>query len=268
VYWKPNPDLYPPYLRTWIRRGKGVRKGLEYRPWLRVRDVPSRGTSAQIGGILVQRSYQLLSGLETTYFFLVERQKSTVDIQECWPIFDIDRTVELCATLGVRHQYRGIYPAPFTIDFLITESVDGQLKYRAASIKTPEDAADPEVRRRLEVEHRWCSERGIPWTLIDTSQFDKVLHSNLLFMRTWFRHHYIPDAKSEARFLQSFRMAYVRNVPLAALIKETAKTLRIPDTLATDTFRYCAWTDGVPVSLRHALSLNMPLVLREARDHA
>jgi hypothetical protein len=268
VYWKPNPDLYPPYLRTWIRRGKGVRKGLEYLPWLRVRDVPSRGTSAQIGGLRVKRPYHLLSQLETMYFFLVERQESTVDIQECWPIFDIDRTLELCATLGVRHQYRGGYPTPFTIDFLITESADGQLKYRAASIKTPGDAADPDVRRRLEVEHRWCLERGIPWTLIDTSQFGRLLLSNLLFMRTWFRHHYVPNSDTESRFLESFLRAYARNVPLAALIEKTAKALRIPETLATDTFRYLAWTDRIPVSLKHTLSLNMPLVLRRVRNHA
>jgi hypothetical protein len=202
------------------------------------------------------------------YFFLVERQKSTVDIQECWPIFDIDRTLELCATLGVRHQYRGIYPTPFTIDFLITESVDGQLNYRAASIKTSEDAANPDVRRRLEVEHSWCHERGIPWTLVDTSKFDRLLLSNLLFMRTWFRHHYVPNEDTEPRFLKSFQAAYARNVPLALLIKKSAKALRIPDTLATDIFRHCAWIGSIPVSLKHTLSLNMPLVLRRTKDHA
>ena len=202
------------------------------------------------------------------YFFLVERQKSTVDIQECWPIFDIDRTIELCATLGVRHQYRGSFPTPFTIDFLITESVDDQLMYRAASIKTPEDAADPKVRQRLEVENRWCRERGIPWTLVDTSHFDRTLLSNLLFMRTWFRHHYDPNEDVESRFAESFRAIYATNVPLAALIEETAKVLRFPVPLAIDVFRYCAWSDRIAVSLKHPLSLNMPLVLRRTNNHA
>lgn len=268
MYWKPKPDLYPPYLRTWIRRGKGVGKGDQYRPWLRVRDVPSKGTSAQISGIVVRRSHHLLSQKETTYFFLVERQEATVDIQECWPILDIDRTLELCATMGVRHQYRGHYPAPFTIDFLITESIDGQLRYRAASIKTPEDAANPEVRRRLEVEHRWCQEHDIPWTLVDTSQFDRKLLSNLLFMRAWFRHHYDPNVDVESRFAQSFLTNYSRNVPLGDLIRKTAKTLRLARPLSEDIFRYCAWSDRIEISLKNALSLNLPLVLRRKNRHA
>jgi hypothetical protein len=202
------------------------------------------------------------------YFLLVERRKSTVDIRECWPILDIDRTLELCAKLDVRHQYRGKYPAPFTIDFLITELVDGHIRYRAASIKTPGDSQDPKVRRRLEVENSWCREHGVPWTLVDTSQFDRMLLSNLQFMRTWFRHRYTPNDDTESRFLNSFLRAYTRNVPLAALIEKTAKAVRITDALATDTFRYCAWTDSIPVSIKYTLSLNMPLILRRVKDRA
>jgi hypothetical protein len=200
------------------------------------------------------------------YFFLVERRKSTVDIRESWPILDIDRTLELCAKLGVRHQYRGKHPTPFTIDFLITESVDGHIKYRAASIKTPGDAQDPKVRQRLEVENSWCREHGIPWTLVDTSQFDRMLLSNLEFMRTWFKHRYVPNGDTESRFLQAFQAAYAKNVLLAELLEKAAKGVRIPDPVATDIFRYCAWNDTIPVSLKHTLSLNMPLVLRRVRD--
>jgi hypothetical protein len=268
VHWSPNTKLYPPYLRARIKQGKGVGKGAEYRPWLAVSDVPSEGTSSQISGILIDRPFDLLSELEATYFFLVERKRSTVDIRECWPILDIDRTLELCARLGVRHQYGGHYPAPFTIDFLITELIDGQLQYRAASIKTPEDATDPEVRRRLSVEYLWCRDRGIPWKLVDTSKFDRKLLSTLRFMRTWFRHRYEPDKDSEDKFIECFRTAYSRNVPLARLIERVAKALHVTNAHAQDIFRYCVWTDGIATSLKHPLALNLPLVLRRMDDAA
>ncbi len=266
MHWSSNSELYPPYLRPWICKGKGVGKGSEYRPWLAVRDVHSQGTSAQIGGILIDRPFELLSELEATYFFLVERRKSTVDIRECWPILDIDRTLELCAALGVRHQYRGYYPAPFTIDFFITELIDGQLQYRAASIKTPKDAADPEVRDRLSIEYLWCRDREIPWTLVDTSKFDRKLLSALRFMRTWFMHRYEPNRDRELRFVESFHTVYARNIPLAELIEQTAKALRVTDAHAQDIFRYCVWTDGIAVSLEHPLALNLPIVLRRRTD--
>lgn len=272
MYWKPDPLLYPPYLRPKIRRGRGVGKGLSYVPWLKAREVPSRGTSSIIHGIRVNRSHHLLSELETIYFFLIERKLSTVDIREQWPILDVDKTLELCAKYGVHHKYRGPYPEPFTIDFLIAEYVDGKLNYRAASIKTPADAKDPAVRLRLAVEHAWCLEHGIPWTLIDTSVFGatllnrKTLLANLRFLRAWFRHRYSPDAQSVEEFAQQFHASYHTNVPLEGLIQRAGKCLRLSDNLSQDLFRYCAWADFIKVSLMHPLSMNLPLVLRRNHD--
>ena len=260
MYWKSNPLLYPPHLRTRIRSGRGVGQGLSYSSWLKLRDVPSRGTSSSVLGVKVRRKYRLLSELETTYYFLAERKPSFVDIQEQWPILDLDRTLELCAEYGVRHSYRGRFPEPFTIDFLITESIDGKLHYSAKSIKTAEDAADPKVRLRLMIEHIWCREHGIAWTLIDTSEFSKEMLSNLRFMRAWFRNHYEPDLNSVERFSQQFQLSYGTNIPLNELIQRAAKPLRLAEDVAKDIFRYCAWSDRIAVSLIHPLALNRPLV--------
>lgn len=269
MYWKPNPDIYPPYLRPRIRRGRGVGHGREYVPWLKVRDVPSRGTSSVISGIRIGRPHHLLSELEATYFFLIERRPSTVEIREQWPILDLDGTLTLCARLGVRHRYRGIYPEPFTIDFLITERIDGELKYRAASIKTREDAANHEIRHRLSLEHAWCRERKIPWTLVDTSAFDRTLLANLRFVRAWFRHRHEPDIDGVTRFSKLFAALYQRNVPLGELIGCVAKRLHLRGPDADDLFRYAAWSDNIAVSLTHPIGLDKPLVLRRiAKDHA
>lgn len=265
MYWKPNPLLYPPHLRARIRRHKGVGEGSSYLPWLDVRDVPSEGTSSIVQGIRVDRPYSLLSELEATYFFLIERKSSTADIREQWPILDIDRTLELCQQYGVRHQYRGSYTEPFTIDFLITTHLGGKLTYRAASVKTAEDAENPDVRLRLMIEYVWCQEHGIPWALIDTSLFNKTLLANLRFMRTWFRHGYRPELRNVEQFSQQFAASYSRNIPLKELIRHTAKRVRRPEALAQDEFRYCAWADFIKVSLKHPLSLNKPLILLQ--DH-
>lgn len=262
MHWKPDPLLYPPFLRTRIKRRRGVGAGPAYVPWLKVRDVPSQGTSAISRGILTDRSHHLLSELEAIYFFLVERRATTIDIREQWPILDIDRTLALCSQLGVRHALKRGYPEPFTIDFLITDRVNGELRYRAASIKSPEDAQDPDVRLRLAVEHEWCKERGIPWALVDTSQFSKTLLQNLRFLRAWFRHRYIPDPSAEARFVDRFRDAYAPNRTLTELLSQLAQSLRQPVFVMEDTFRFCAWSDRIRLALAHPLSLNAPIVLQ------
>lgn len=268
MHWKPNPLLYPPYLRTRIKRRRGVGAGSLYVPWLKVRDVPSEGTSSISRGVHTGRPHHLLSELEAIYFFLIERRASTADIREQWPILDIDRTLELCARLGVRHAARGGYPEPFTIDLLITERVNGELKYRAASVKSPEDARDPLVRQRLTVEHAWCQERGIPWTLVDTTRFDKTVLETLRFMRAWFRHRYVSDPSLEDRFVDQFVAAYAPNRPLNELLAKLSKLLRQPVTVMEDTFRYCAWSNRLQPSLMHPLALNRPVVLQALPTHA
>lgn len=268
MYWKPDPQLYPPYLRTRVKRSRGVGTGQAYVPWLKVRDVPSRGTSAISQGILTGRSHHLLSELEAIYFFLAERRPTTVDIREQWPILDIDGTLELCSQLGVRHALRNGYPEPFTIDLMLTERVDGELKFRAVSIKSPEDAEDPQVRLRLSVEHRWCQERGIPWTLVDTSRFNKTILHNLRLLRGWFQHRYAPNPSLEDRFVERFHAAYAPNLPLNWLLSQLSESLRQSAAIMEDVFWYCAWSNRIEVALAHTLSLNAPVVLQEGPAHA
>lgn len=268
MQWRSNPQLYPPYLRNRIVRGRGIGQGSAYKHWLRIRDVPSKGTSSSVLGLRIQRPYHLLSELETTYFFLMERKSSVIDIREQWPILHIDRTLELCAQRGVRHKFRGAYPEPFTIDFLITEQVGGKISHRAASIKTPADAADPDIRRHLSVEHDWCHEKGITWTLVDTSRFDKTLLDVLRFMRGWFRNRYQPVSWMADRFANEFLQAHTTTTSLRSLLAFTAKRVCIADELADNLFRYCAWANKIPVSLRHPLLMNRPVVLDSATSNA
>jgi hypothetical protein len=268
MYWKPAPKLYPPQFRSRIRKGRGVGRGVQYKSWLKIKDVPSQGTSSSVRGICIERPYHALSQLETIYLYLTERKQSVIDIREQWPILDIDRTLQLCEERGVRHAYNGPYPEPFTIDFLVTEQVDGQTIHRAASIKTPEAATDVEVRKRLAVEHIWCQERQIPWFLVDTSSFDRLMLDTLRFMRTWFRNRYEPEARSIDRFSQEFLSVYLPNRELASLLQIAAKRTGITPNEADDLFRYCAWTKRIDVSLRHPLSMNWPLVLARPTKNA
>lgn len=261
MFWKPDPQLYHPHLRSRIRGGLGVGQGSDYKSWLKIRNVPSMGTSSAIPGLKVRRPVYTLSELETTYFYLTERSPTVVDIREQWPILDLDRTLCICSDLGVRHVYRGAYPEPFTIDFLITEEIEGVVTYRAASIKTAKDALDPKVRIRLAVEYIWCIERGIPWTLVDTSAFDKTLLDTLRYIRRWFQNYYSPDPAEADYFAQQFLKHYLTNVTLQSLLNAIGKRLDIADSELNNIFGYCAWSGRIPISLRHPLLLNKPLVL-------
>ncbi|MBI1891247.1 MAG: Tn7 transposase TnsA N-terminal domain-containing protein [Burkholderiales bacterium] len=220
-----------------------------------------------VKGIRIDRPYHLLSEYECSYFYLLERNPRVVDIREQWPILDVNGTIELCAQANLSHKNRGIYPEPYTIDFLITERIGEELLYRAASIKSPQDAKDPEVRKKLAVEYNWCKRRGIPWTLVDTSKFNKQLLDTLRFIRAWFKNRFEPNAGAVSRFAECFLEHYRPNILLAELIAESAKRLALRKNVAEDTFRYCAWSGYIPISMAHQIKLNRPLVLTKEFAH-
>jgi hypothetical protein len=272
MLWKPDVRLYPPYLRGRLSRGLGLGSGIDYQSYLTILDVPSDGTSFKIDGILVPRVFYMFSEYEAINFYLEERNPNVQDLCENLPILDLDWTLAACRKYGIRHGQDGPYPKPFTIDLVIRELIDGESRIRASSVKSPEDAADPEIRMRLNVERYWCLERPhIPWALVKTDQFrdkvtqEKVALNTLTFMRAWFLEHYIPNELREKRFLEAFWSRFERNVPLREITVPIARKLRVPEHIAMNIFRYCAWYGQIPVSILHPMAANLPLIL-EGRD--
>ena len=279
MYWLPDPELYKLWLRSRIRDGRGVRKGSPYKGWFNVRDVPSRGNTHVYKGTKIPRLFHLLSDYEAIHFLSLERDPTVLDIRENLPVFDIDWTMEACAPLSLRHRYRNGYPEPFTLDFVVTRSLDGEPSDSAESVKSPEDAVKDYVKLRLSIESNWCRLRPkIPYYLIDTTPYTntipyagattrvdkhKQLLSTLEFMRGWFRPvPYVSDLQRELRFETAFSSAYERNMPLKELNRKIARMMRVKEGLALDMFRFSAWHGRIPLSLKYPIALHFPVHVR------
>jgi hypothetical protein len=65
-----------------LRNGFGLGKGKDYKPWLQVQDVSSRGVSSKLFGIKAQREHHMLSNLETQFFHIAEFSESVIDVRE------------------------------------------------------------------------------------------------------------------------------------------------------------------------------------------
>lgn len=237
---------------------------MAYCPWLTVKDVPSKGDSSVAHGILIARNYHFLSSLELAYFFIRERQEDVVDIREQWPILDIRATEKLAAKYGCRHPTFGIYPEPFTIDFIVTRKSKDGLIHSAHSIKTIEDLDNPDVKRRLAVEYEWCAKNNIPWWVVDTSLFDPskdpTALDSLTFMRAWFLHRYTP-IDGIKNYVELFHEIHDPSATLNEITVALSKKLSINIKISLDTFRYCAWKNILHISPIYPLRLDMPVVL-------
>lgn len=263
MYWKSDPALYLPSLRRRVAAGRGIGAGATYQPWKKVREVGSPGTCSIVQGVYSGRRHHFFSELEVTYFYLLERQATTLEIREQWPILDLPRTFELCADLGLPHRQWGKTVQPITIDLLVTRSGPGGVMTAAKSVKSPAEAADASVRRSLLVAQAWCLERGVPWALIDTSRFDKTLLSTLRFIRRWFRAGaQEPHVELAQSFAATYLDLYARNLLLAEQLRRVAREMRTPQAEALALFRYCAWSGAIPIAVRQPIGLNRPVVLR------
>ncbi len=105
-----------------LKEGRGNGRGMDYKPWLRVQDVPSQGLASRVPGITTGREHHLLSNLEYDCFLVLDWEESIVDIREQYPLLPLEETLALAEEIGIRHPtYPGSDdPVVCTTDFLIT----------------------------------------------------------------------------------------------------------------------------------------------------
>jgi len=266
--WPPNLHLYPKFWRTRLRQGRGIGVGSNYRPWLKVRDLGSCGTSHVVFGIKSGRRHHLLSDYELLYFYLVERRTSTCQIYEQWPILDLEGTLCLCSELSVHHPYARGLPDPVTVDFLIAEQRPEGRAVRSVAIKSPEDALKPHVLRSLAVQQQWCTSHGLRWVLADLAVVKDVRTTleSLKFLRWWFRLGARMPSKAETeRLARTFLDAYRRDQTLAEMLARSGEILGLQRPHAIQTFRYAGWLAEIPVDLQSPIRLDAPLMLSDER---
>jgi len=118
----------PERIEKWLQEGRGQGRGADYRPWLRIQDVPSRGLAHRIKGWKTGRVHHFLSQFEAHFFYALEWSPQVEDIREQFPLLPLEETLDIARACGVRHPTdpRSRHPVVMTTDFLVTLRRDGQ----------------------------------------------------------------------------------------------------------------------------------------------
>lgn len=184
-----------PYILTerrigaWVREGRGHGDGVNYRPWLTVRNVKSRGRKHRMRGILHDRVLHLMSDLERNAVLHFERQQQVTDIKEQFPL-DRDVTRQIARTMGIRHPTDPVSNVEIvmTTDLLITfRQISGKLVSRTFSVKEAKDLLDPRVREKQEIERRYWERFGVRWKpMLDNLLRDNSRFETIRWARDWY----------------------------------------------------------------------------------
>lgn len=170
-----------------VKEGRGKGEGADYKPWLTIRDVPSRGRSHRLLGISTGRIHHLLSDLKLDLFLLLDWQPTTIDLREQFPL-DVKDTQDIAHGMKVRHPRMPGTPQAMvmTTDLVQDCRVGGKEVTRAFAVKSAEELAKPRVLQKLEIEWRYWRERGIQWSIVTRSELPRQLISNVAWVHPFF----------------------------------------------------------------------------------
>ncbi|MFZ3590327.1 TnsA endonuclease C-terminal domain-containing protein [Bacillus sp. DJP31] len=168
------------------KKGKGQGKGNQYKPWLTVRDVPSKGFSHRIKGWKTGRVQHLLSNLELYFFFMLEWSINVTDIREKYPLLPIE------STKGISNDYRLNHPFDraknefivMTSDFLVDLKIHGKEKKCAYSVISSSQQNSKWFLERTLIEKTYWEKQNVGFQII--TEVD--IPMNLIRNVEWLHH--------------------------------------------------------------------------------
>lgn len=172
-----------------LKNKYGIGQGFDYKPWLRIQDVKSKGTRSLIYGRKSQRDHHMMSSIESEHFYLAEFSNSVVDIREQFPLFPLNYTQKIAKTLGVEHPKhpQSKEPIIMTTDQLLTiDSPQGTI-YHAISVKPEDDSSDLRVLEKIDIERVCWELLGVKFSYFTGNELTRVQSSNLHWATSPFR---------------------------------------------------------------------------------
>ena len=165
----------------YCKEGRGKGSGENYKPWLTVRDVPSKGRSSRIPGWKTNREHHLFSDHETRLFYLFEWSEIITDIREQFPLIDLDLAMSIASEMGVKYPIDRQNGTPYvlTTDFLLTVNQNGKSFQVARTVKPTTDLEKQSVAEKLELERRYYITQGIDWGIVTEKEIPKILAKNV-----------------------------------------------------------------------------------------
>ena len=161
------------------KRGQG--DGKHYKPFLTVRDVPSKGRVHRRPALTHGRIVHLLSDLELSTFLLFDWDLSVTDIKEQFPL-DPEKTAKISDRLGIRHPAVSGVTQVMTTDFLLGTLQNNKVVQVAISVKYSDELEDIRVIEKQELERRYWESLDIQWYLFTENEVPFILIQNIKWL--------------------------------------------------------------------------------------
>lgn len=241
----------------YIKQGYGQGEGANYKPWLRVQDVPSHGRSRKVPGLKADRPYQVLSDLEYAYLLVLEFSEQVIDIREQYPLLPLSEAQRVAADLGIKYPNYPLtqVPAVLSTDFLVTYlDAKGQKRMAARTTKYECDLSpkNPDLRHtleKLEIDRAfWGAES---WKVVTESCIGKETLHNLHWLRSGaLLESDLCDAEIQRLFVDVLSDLIGSDRSLSSLLRTVGNATHITYPQAIVLFKHLVWVKTIRFDLR------------------
>lgn len=234
-------------------RGQGILG--DYKSWLTIHDLASRGVVSRTLGRTTGRIHHTLSGLETAFLYILDASDQVLDIREQYPLLPVTETVLIAERTGIRHPRDSVsrYPYVLTTDFLITTK-DG---LAARSIKPSSELENLRVREKLELERRYWKERGVEWRIVTEREIDFQKARNLEWVyRSWYYYDMLPlEADSNQVEIFFLNMYNETQMPVIEIARRTEERFTLRAGLGLTTFQHLILENRIKLNMSQPIDL-------------
>ena len=269
----------------WIAQGCGQGAGKTYRPFFKVRDVPSKGRSRIFLGLKFARKHHYVSDIEYLCHLLVEFCPNVIDIREQFALLPWKETQEIARGLGYRHPTYPCSSTPtvVTSDLVVTYLKDGKPHLLVISVKRSlkigwndddtlniaESLSSREEERTIEkllIEKRYWDKLGIPWFLVTQQNIPLMRAENIDFIRVGMVSRELDHLNAR---IQDFRLAFLDcwspERDLTDILSRIAGRFNLSENHCFHLFGRAVWLRILPVDMS-GCKLDYPLPVRLLSD--
>lgn len=167
-------------IETKLKEGRGSGTGADYKPWIRIGEINSKGTCALVTDWKHGRAVHCLSQAEVMAYHILRWNDDNIDIREQYPLNNV-ATKSIAHELGIPHSdgAKGVY----TTDFLVVKR-DGT--FEAYSVKSSRNLSKREL-RTMAVEEKYWQERKVKFNVLYKDELNRNLYSNIRLMVPYYR---------------------------------------------------------------------------------
>lgn len=251
----------------WTRQGFGQGEGDHFKPWAKVRDVPSIGRSARVAGLKHWRIHQLYSDVELGHFIMADFRPGIEEIREQVALLPREETIGIAERMGIRHPcYPGTStPVVITSDIQVIAQGHADPLNFIISVKRRESLL-PSAKgiartiQKLTLERRYWQDRGVPWYLATEDHYNATVVRNLSLLRPD-RRAWLSEERCNAslEIVERIRRLSASGASLRALLSKLPQG----EDIGFRDFGLAVWKRWLGLDLTRELRWNSPIPLKE-----